>query len=67
MELEVNTGRVLGREGLRGGKERFECGKLGWLGRFGDDMDGRGVFRGGGVKRKTRGRSGEKVWEGERG
>ena len=22
---------------------RFECGKLGWLGRFGDGMDGRGV------------------------
>ena len=27
---------------------------------------GEGVFRGGGVKRKTWGRSGEKVWEGER-
>lgn len=27
---------------------------------------GEGSFRGGGVKRKTRGRSGEKVWEGER-
>ena len=29
-------------------------------------MRGEGVFRGGGVKRKTWGRSGEKVWEGER-
>ena len=28
---------------------------------------GEGVFRGGGVKRKTWGRSGEKVWEGENG
>ena len=37
-------------------------GGMGDLGRL---RVGEGSFRGGGVKRKTWGRSGEKVWEGE--
>ena len=38
----------------------------GGMGDLGREWIGEGVFRGEGVKRKTWGRSGEKVWEGER-
>ena len=46
------------------GRERFECGKLGWVGRFGERMDGRGSLERGWGKEENMGEEWEKSVEG---
>ena len=46
---------------------RFECGKLGWVGRFGEIEDGKWVdLRGGGKEENTGGGVGKKCGRGIR-